>query len=386
MMERVSRYLWGPQEIRLEFREKNVESNRTSLRVVTLILCLIQLYNICRVLFLSRSGLGTLNNRIYFTMYCILLGISVLWLMAEGLLCRSALHIQWRAQFAVILLIFLWNICLNIYDLYSAHGPGSALVFNTALLGFASVMRMPRGHGLFSTTAGFALFCLAAGSKMSGGQISNLVVSYMIALGIVNTNAHHTELRIGQQAAIRRMNERLQNMVERDPLTGLYNQKAIRARAEQKLTGLDPETGVTFLILDLDNFKSINDCLGHPCGDEVLIKSGSCLLEVFPSAVGAARIGGDEFVVLLGEGITRLESQRRFAQLRDKLSRITWQGRPAGVDCSVGVCAVYTPGVSYDKLYHKADAALYQAKEQGKGSCCYLRLPEGPDEPDGLRE
>ena len=62
MMEKVSCYLWGPQEIRLEFREKNVESNRTALRVVALILCVIELYNICRVLFLSRSGLGRIGG------------------------------------------------------------------------------------------------------------------------------------------------------------------------------------------------------------------------------------------------------------------------------------------------------------------------------------
>ena len=150
MMEKVSCYLWGPQEIRLEFREKNVESNRTALRVVALILCVIELYNICRVLFLSRSGLSTLNNRIYFTMYCI----------------------------------------------------------------------------------------------------------------------------------------------------------------------------------------------------------------------------------LLGEGITQLESQHRCARLREKLSRIAWQGQPVGVDCSVGVCAVYAPDVTYDRLYRQADRALYQAKEGGKGRSCYLRLPE----------
>ena len=97
---------------------------------------------------------------------------------------------------------------------------------------------------------------------------------------------------------------------------------------------------------------------------------------LFLSRSGLSRIGGDEFVVLLGEGITQLESQHRCARLREKLSRIAWQGQTVGVDCSVGVCAVYAPDVTYDRLYRQADRALYQAKEGGKGRSCYLRLPE----------
>ena len=168
-----------------------------------------------------------------------------------------------------------------------------------------------------------------------------------------------------QRLEISRMNASLQDMARRDALTGLLNKTAFQRCAEPHLH----TEGAVLLIMDLDNFKAVNDRFGHPCGDFVLKEAALCVEAVFPDALGAGRIGGDEFAVLLagGDGL-----DAAVPELIRRVSRITWHGQSVGAGCSVGGSRVGPGGAAYETLYGETDRALYRAKTLGKGQFCLM--------------
>lgn len=156
-----------------------------------------------------------------------------------------------------------------------------------------------------------------------------------------------------------------QEGAEMDPLTLLSN----RAGLEKKVkTSLENEPGQgTMLIFDLDNFKLVNDQLGHPEGDIVLKKFAGCLKSYFRKNDIVARMGGDEFVVFIHSNIAadilsdKLEAL--LVTIRQELS--SYYDR-YGFSTSIGVAYVDQSINSYDDLYKCADAGLYIAKRMGK--------------------
>lgn len=164
-----------------------------------------------------------------------------------------------------------------------------------------------------------------------------------------------------------RLREALEHQATRDPLTGLRNRRSWEAEAERQVA-LARRHGraLAVLVVDLDGFKCINDAHGHAVGDEVLRDVARCLESSLRAADLAARTGGDEFVVLLPE--TELEDAHLLAEtLCLKLGRL----RPeAGGDTlrltgSIGAAAM-PPAGSLRELVAQADAAMYEAKRQGR--------------------
>jgi diguanylate cyclase (GGDEF)-like protein len=174
------------------------------------------------------------------------------------------------------------------------------------------------------------------------------------------------------QAAIALENARLHGIVQRqavtDDLTGLANRRRFVEALEGELNraerfGID----LTVVIGDLDNFKSINDRFGHEFGNDVLRAVGALLADSTRDIDVAARLGGEEFAVLLPQ--TDLEGGAIFAErLREGLATLslaTPEGRPLRVTASFGVAA-YPPIDTVDHLLRIADSALYRAKAGGK--------------------
>jgi diguanylate cyclase (GGDEF)-like protein len=153
--------------------------------------------------------------------------------------------------------------------------------------------------------------------------------------------------------------------LERDPLTGLGNRRALSLQGEQWLAdSVRHRHPLSMLVLDLDRFKAVNDTHGHPVGDRVLCRLADTLMAVTRAADLCVRLGGDEFVVLLPE--TDLDAAQDCAErIRDALSRQfveTESGQRIGIGVSIGA-ATLAPGMSLDQLYQQADAALYVAKQ-----------------------
>lgn len=169
-----------------------------------------------------------------------------------------------------------------------------------------------------------------------------------VALALRNSNVHR-ELSV--QARI-------------DSLTGLGNRASFTAELATGLAHSARPRGLHILFLDLDDFKDVNDILGHRAGDELLIDVAARLRRCTRPQDFCARLGGDEFAVVL-HGLTDAAAVETAQRMVDSIAEPI---RPGGsrVGASVGV-ATATPGIDIEELVHQADVAMYAAKAKGKG-------------------
>jgi len=162
---------------------------------------------------------------------------------------------------------------------------------------------------------------------------------------------------------------RLEYMVEHDQLTGLLNAPAFGRRLAGALGHLGEGEAAGVVFVDLDKFKHVNDEYGHGVGDALLRRIGGSLSAAAHSQPGAeaGRIGGDEFVVLLGEADrTGTEQLAARVLVAVQSASVPVGGRIVGVDASVGF-AMGRAGDSADSLLSRADRAMYRVKERGGG-------------------
>lgn len=159
--------------------------------------------------------------------------------------------------------------------------------------------------------------------------------------------------------------ERLRCEAQQDALTRLLNKNAIREMVEQTLVR-QPQNTYTLLMLDVDNFKRVNDRLGHLFGDAVLMDVSAKLKRLFLKEVAVARVGGDEFAVFFQNELTVKEAAASAEEICVAF-RYAYAGEKADykISCSVGVAFSVT-GDTYDTLFRRADTALYEAKARGK--------------------
>ena len=365
-----------PGYICQEFLQESVRKNDFSLQIVCVIIFVAEPFNIARVLLWSQSGLGTRNNRIYFFMYCTLILLAVLWLVLRHRLRGAKVHSQCAAQYVVTGLIFLWHMGINTYDLYRDPGAGTS-VLTTALLGLALLIQMPPWYSAAQFGVSYLLFRAVMAPLLDAGDRLNLTISFMVALAVSLAHAHHTCVMLKQQKQIVEINTKLQELVQRDPLTGLLNKMTVEYWVQQALHGLQrtgSAGGLTLFLMDLDEFKKVNDRYGHPCGDHVLAETAEAMRRAFPGATGLGRVGGDEFAVLYNCPLTQAHAMGLGRELMEQLGTIQWQGQPLDVRCSVGVCICTQPQRTYQQLYAETDQMLYQAKQTGKGQCCVRQL------------
>ena len=154
-------------------------------------------------------------------------------------------------------------------------------------------------------------------------------------------------------------------LAEFDVMTGLANRSLFHARLTAQDNG--QTTFGAMLLIDLDGFKQVNDTYGHALGDECLKVAAERLAESCRSAELVARIGGDEFAVLLGADVTTEAAQQLAGQIVEMISQpFTRGGQRMVVGASVGV-AQYRGGTS-ENLFRQADLALYQAKAAGRNT------------------
>lgn len=153
----------------------------------------------------------------------------------------------------------------------------------------------------------------------------------------------------------------------RDPMTGLYNQQTVSELISDTLPEC-PRAALMFI--DLDNFKRVNDSMGHMAGDEILKKTALILKNSLRSTDICGRIGGDEFVALIKNICSTDEVEgcaQRICQAMQNMSAQCLNGMC--VTCSIGIALYPNDGTSYTALLKKADSSVYSAKDNGKS--CY---------------
>lgn len=162
----------------------------------------------------------------------------------------------------------------------------------------------------------------------------------------------------------------LEHQANHDALTGLPNRNLLADRLTQSLANARRyDLLLAVLFIDLDNFKFINDSLGHAMGDRLLVVEADRLHKSIRSGDTVARYGGDEFVVVVSN-LERSEDAALIAQNLQELitSPITIDGHEFGISCSIGISLFPKDGHDVDSLLKNADAAMYRAKEHGRNS------------------
>ena len=159
----------------------------------------------------------------------------------------------------------------------------------------------------------------------------------------------------------------LQEQAERDSMTMLFNARTVRRLTEEYFSGSAEDADCALLIIDLDNFKQINDRYGHMFGDAVLAQAAQTIRKLFRSQDIVGRIGGDEFLVLMKDvSDTELINKRCLQLLEAFHDTFRHQLYDFELSCSIGVAFSPARGTLYCDLFRCADQALYQAKELGK--------------------
>ncbi|WP_432669439.1 GGDEF domain-containing protein [Pseudomonas umsongensis] len=232
-------------------------------------------------------------------------------------------------------------------------------------------------HGLFYLAKSITaivpgtLIDLAAfrGEIIQISLVEGAMAIMLIALSMTGTERYRREKRIARLAA-------------RDPLTALYNRRALEVRAARLLDNVSTAKPGALLLIDIDNFKQVNDLYGHMAGDRLLVTLSEMIRSVLPEGALAARLGGDEFVILLGnashEQIVGLGSA-----LREQFHHAAAQAfaTPQAVTLSIGANLFDHPPASLAALIEQGDAALYQSKRGGRDSIRLVDLTFASNEP-----
>lgn len=217
-------------------------------------------------------------------------------------------------------------------------------------------------HGLFYLIKAITamvpgtLIDLAAfrGEIIQVSLVEGAMAIMLIALSMTGTERYRREKRIARLAA-------------RDPLTALYNRRALEVRATRLLEEVSAIRPGALLLIDIDHFKLVNDLYGHTAGDRLLVALSDMIRSTLPEGALAARLGGDEFVIVL----SRASNERVLAlanALREQFRQSAAQAfaTPAAVTLSIGASLFDAPPASLAALIEQGDAALYDSKRGGR--------------------
>ena len=163
--------------------------------------------------------------------------------------------------------------------------------------------------------------------------------------------------------------EDLQRRASRDALSGLLNRATMEQSIQERLQAMTPEETCALFIVDLDNFKQVNDTLGHRAGDQAIRQTGRILSGIFRASDIVGRLGGDEFAAFLCGQLTEELVRTKAATICEKLHLALGDHEIVNVTASVGV-HLAGHGQEFDGLYQSADLALYKAKKAGKHQYC----------------
>jgi len=176
-----------------------------------------------------------------------------------------------------------------------------------------------------------------------------------------------------------RANEKIEHLAHYDGLTDLPNRVLFRARLEQALEAIRPGEQLAVLYIDIDEFKSVNDALGHPIGDELLKGVADRLRGCIRETDVAARLGGDEFAVIQTAIRNSSETTRLVDEIHSAIrAPFECMGHLITTDASIGIALAPGGGLDLDQLLKNADLALYGAK--GDGRRTYRFFEAGMDE------
>jgi diguanylate cyclase (GGDEF)-like protein len=176
--------------------------------------------------------------------------------------------------------------------------------------------------------------------------------------------------RVEQQTReLRQSRELYRHMAHHDSLTGVATRTLLHDRLQVALDRAQRfHKGIALLMLDLDKFKQINDYFGHSAGDQVLRTTAKRIRATIRKTDSVARMGGDEFIVLLNDLDHAEQAEQIAAKIVAALSEPIDVGKfQVPISVSIGVCTLEDEAVDAEVLLRRVDAAMYRAKARGRG-------------------
>jgi diguanylate cyclase (GGDEF)-like protein len=208
------------------------------------------------------------------------------------------------------------------------------------------------------------------GQELADGRVITIAHEPMAGGGFVDTFSDVTEQRLAEA--------QIAHLALHDPLTDLPNRALFRQRLEEALRRLARGVPCAVLCLDLDQFKGVNDTLGHPVGDALLKSVTERLRSVVRQSDTIARLGGDEFAIVHSGADHPTDTTALAARLLYELSRpFNVAGHHVTIGTSIGIAVAPAHDLDPDQLLQRADMALYQAKTEGRNRYRYFEPEMG---------
>lgn len=219
-------------------------------------------------------------------------------------------------------------------------------------------------HGLFYVIK--AIIAIAPGTLIDLATFGGLIIQVSLVEGAMAIML----IALSMTGTVRyRREERIARLAARDPLTALYNRRALEVRAGPFFKDVSAVRPGALLLIDIDNFKLVNDLHGHIAGDRLLVALSEMIRAALPERSLAARLGGDEFVILLSGASNErvLELGGMLREQFQQYARVTVPTTEA-VTLSIGANVFDQAPVSLAALIEQGDVALYQSKRGGRDS------------------
>ena len=314
--------------------------------------------------------------------WSVVYGIHIAGLLAMLLICLLRHRLAVRTKLGVVLTI--------------ASGVSISALFNTGIYGngalwgafsvFVASMFLQR-RSIVMIAAGFLGLYLLSGYGFISGRLSlpadpmlylqspavwgsAIFGSFFFLVLIIVVYTNHQATTQHLILELETKTKQLVMMADHDSLTGLPNLRSATAHTDAIIARLPlADSSAALFFIDLDGFKAINDRHGHDAGDHLLKAVAAALLGIVRSGDIVARVGGDEFLILLTDfGETPLPDLEKFAQriIEAVGADVRYQGQVLKVGASVGVTPLGKERDSYDAAVKRADSAMYQVKNAGR--------------------
>jgi diguanylate cyclase (GGDEF)-like protein len=280
--------------------------------------------------------------------------------LCAGLLAATCFGVFWQGRYPLLFLTYL-PLMLMVWR----HGLSGMMLGVVLIAGFSGVAAA-QGHGPFALVTG------ASGLSMmlfwQSYVAAGCLLAYSTALAMARRRKLERELQ-RSEARYRGLAEEAQRLARFDSLTGLANRRHFEEELAHAVARSSRNGNALMLLaLDLDHFKRINDTLGHAAGDAVLTEFARRIRDGVFDVDLVARMGGDEFVVLVEYTATAAVGERIAEHLlRELRPSFALDGGPVPVQSSIGI-GLHHPVRSGEQLKALADKALYEAKARGRGT------------------
>jgi diguanylate cyclase len=209
---------------------------------------------------------------------------------------------------------------------------------------------------------------LISGERMNIAAATSLIVATAFLLHMIIK--HHSQL-----VDLLMLEHQMRELANTDPLTGLLNRRAFDKRIDQELARVSPNDQFVYALLDLDGFKPVNDRYGHATGDLLLREVGHRLQRACGDDGIVARIGGDEFAILIPSGSALASAAIADHLLAALIPQCVIDDHQIRIGASIGVAQWPTDGTTQKALFETADLALYAAKTMVTGQSRTSGLP-----------